>query len=274
MIQQSAQPPSEERPKWAELLQPSSLATWNWSGRRLVHRAVSGMETRTSSVHPLQRFFVRMVYATQNSSRRVQRALVPLLQGLKQNEWGVNIGAGDTRLHPQVINIDIYLTPSIDIVTKNQDLPFADDTLSLVVSQEVLEHLPYPEQTVSEALRVLRPGGLFYCQVPFIIGYHPGPEDYWRFTKEGLRRLFSGGGWEIRELDIALGHGSGFYRIAVEYVAVTVSAISERLYLPTKALAALLLLPLKLPDLLSSRLPQRHRIPGGYYCIAEKRRPS
>lgn len=38
-------------------------------------------------------------------------------------------------------------------------LPFADDSFDLVVSLEVIEFTPRPEQTLRELVRVLRPGG-------------------------------------------------------------------------------------------------------------------
>ncbi len=72
------------------------------------------------------------------------------------------------------------------------------------------------------------------CQVPFIIGYHPGPNDYWRFTKEGMAQLFVDPAWQMLNLDTSVGHGTGAYRIAVECVAVTASLVSNALYIPAK----------------------------------------
>lgn len=46
-----------------------------------------------------------------------------------------------------------------------EELPFLDNTFDAIVSLDVLEHLPHPEQCIAEAARVLRPGGwaLFYA---------------------------------------------------------------------------------------------------------------
>jgi hypothetical protein len=41
--------------------------------------------------------------------------------------------------------------------------------------------------------------------------------------------------------------------------------------LGAKALAALILLPLKLPDCWTGRCSQKDRIPGGYFCIVRKK---
>ncbi len=51
-------------------------------------------------------------------------------------------------------------------------LPFGDGEFDVVVCIEVLEHLLEPQRAAAEALRVLRPGGVFLVSVPNIA--------YWR----------------------------------------------------------------------------------------------
>ena len=48
-----------------------------------------------------------------------------------------------------------------------QDLSFADGALDLVVSNDVLEHVPEPEIAFRELARVLRPGGRAVHTIPF-----------------------------------------------------------------------------------------------------------
>lgn len=45
-------------------------------------------------------------------------------------------------------------------------LPFADESFDMVYSYHTLEHIPDAPKAVSEILRVLVPGGLFYAGVP------------------------------------------------------------------------------------------------------------
>lgn len=52
------------------------------------------------------------------------------------------------------------------LVDLSRELPFAGETFDVAVMSEVLEHLPYPEVSLSEARRVLRPGGKFVGSVP------------------------------------------------------------------------------------------------------------
>jgi SAM-dependent methyltransferase len=48
-----------------------------------------------------------------------------------------------------------------------QKLSFADESMSLVVSCDVLEHIPRPDRAMSEFCRILSPGGELILTVPF-----------------------------------------------------------------------------------------------------------
>lgn len=253
---------------WRHLVEPTT--DWSWRGKRLFHKTITPLSGTDVEEHSWARRKLVQIYADQNDSRPVRKALSGVLSRLKSPAWGLNLGAGFTSLHERLINLDVRDRPNVDVVTHGLKLPFKDDSFEVVVSQEVLEHLPDPFFVVEEIHRVLKPGGVFYCQVPFTISYHPGPTDFWRFTKEGLLQLFPEPEWTVEDVDIALGHGSGFYRIAVEFLAVTASAAARSLYLPTKGLATVALAPLKLFDRLTPHPSQKDRIPGGYFCIVRK----
>ena len=48
-----------------------------------------------------------------------------------------------------------------------RDLSFPDESIDLVLSSDVLEHVPDPYRAHAEIFRVLRPGGSHLCTVPF-----------------------------------------------------------------------------------------------------------
>lgn len=90
----------------------------------------------------------------------------------------------------------------IDGCADLEQLPFRDASLPGAVVLEVLEHVADPAAAVSELHRVLCDGAILVVTVPFLRGWHGrargsavAPEDaypdYWRFTHEGLARLFS-----------------------------------------------------------------------------------
>jgi SAM-dependent methyltransferase len=220
----------------------------------------------------LQRWYVSNVWARHNTSRPIQQALGKVLRELDDSPApGLNVGCGATDLHRRMLRLDVDRSALPDYLSAADKLPFADNTFSVAVSQEVLEHLREPQTALDELARVVRPGGLLYLQTPFIIGYHAAPADYWRFTNEGLADLLQRAGLVIETLEPAVGPGTGLYRIVVEFAAVIAARIYEPADLPAKALAAGLLAPLRWFDSWLLVGEQRWRIPGG--CLALARKP-
>ncbi len=220
--------------------------------------------------YALQQFFVKKIYADHNDSAAVVNALESVLKNFPPEGKGLNIGAGHTSFGSQILNMEMEDGPGIDITGSVLDLPLADGTLDLVISQEVLEHVPDPFLAVQEICRVLKPGGKAYIQIPFMIGYHPCPDDYWRFTASGLRQLAENAGLKIVQSGATVGAGTGFYRIAVEFSATLFSVPLHKLYRPMKAAFSLLLYPLKWLDGIMRFSPEAHRIAGGFYVILLK----
>lgn len=89
-----------------------------------------------------------------------------------------------------LVESDVYLGPRTNIVCDAHRLPFADNSFDAFVAQAVLEHVADPTVVVTEAARVLKPGGLAYAEIPFIQQVHEGAYDFTRFTLAGHRRLF------------------------------------------------------------------------------------
>jgi SAM-dependent methyltransferase len=210
------------------------------------------------------------VYTRHNRFPAVREAIRRVAGALGEDEWGLNLGAGETRMGRRILNLDIASHENVDVVATAERLPFRDDSLGCVLSQETFEHLADPWQAAREVLRVLRPGGLFYFQVPFIFGFHSGPHDYWRFTHRGVERLLSAAGFEVEEVAAAVGPGTSLYRIGVEFAAALAGSLSDRLYLPTKALFAVLCAPIRWTDLFIRDYGETNRIAAGFFAIARK----
>jgi len=107
----------------------------------------------------------------------------------------LDCGAGlKTHLQPQVITLEIVDYPSTDVLGVGEHLPFPDGIFDAVFSFAVLEHVASPFRCASEIMRVLKPGGLLYCQVPFLQPEHGYPDHYYNMTRSGLRHLFADNG--------------------------------------------------------------------------------
>ena len=88
---------------------------------------------------------------------------------------------------------DLYADENTDVVGDAHQVAsyFPDQGFDAVFSLSVLEHLAMPWLVATEINKVLRPGGLTFHLTHFTFPLHEQPADYWRFTGEGLRSLFS-----------------------------------------------------------------------------------
>jgi len=179
------------------------------------------------------------------------------------------VGAGERRAHPALITVDVARSPAIDCVADARRLPFQDRTFAVVLSQEALEHVADPFKAVREMGRVLNRSGRLLLQVPFVLGYHPDPEDFWRFTAAGLRGLFEQAGLQCEQVEAAYGAGTGLHRILVEFGAALVERLFAPAYLPAKGGLAIVFYPLKwLDGWIGKR--DSSRIAGGFIGIGTK----
>lgn len=100
---------------------------------------------------------------------------------------------------PNRKGVDIRPGPGVDIVASVYELPFRDGEFDIVLCLSVLEHLKEPARAILEIRRVLKMNGKIIVSVPFLFPIHDAPNDYWRFTKFGLKELFRTG-WVIERL--------------------------------------------------------------------------
>jgi SAM-dependent methyltransferase len=80
-----------------------------------------------------------------------------------------------------------------DIVGDIHNLPFEDSSVDSIICLAVLEHVEDPFRAAREMHRSIKPGGTCFVYLPFLFYYHACEgyyRDYWRFTKDGAKRLF------------------------------------------------------------------------------------
>lgn len=105
----------------------------------------------------------------------------------------LDCGAGLRNVcYPNVINYEIVNYSTTDVLGVAEKLPFADNSLDGVISVAVLEHVKDPFRSAAEISRVLKPGGILFCAVPFLQPLHGYPHHYYNMTAEGIKNLFPG----------------------------------------------------------------------------------
>jgi SAM-dependent methyltransferase len=72
-----------------------------------------------------------------------------------------------------------------------------DNYADIILSNQVLEHVDTPSGYLHEALRILKPGGSMIISTHGYWFYHPTPNDYWRWTSAGLRKVIEAEGFKI-----------------------------------------------------------------------------
>lgn len=102
--------------------------------------------------------------------------------------WNLYIGSAGSHA-PGYVNLDLFSLPGVDVAANAELLPFPDGQFTRVECDAVLEHAENPERIVREIERVLAPGGYAHLVVPFCHPFHAYPNDFRRYTPEGLRRL-------------------------------------------------------------------------------------
>jgi len=97
----------------------------------------------------------------------------------------------------EYIGIDRPGANKADVHADALYLPFSDESFDSVVSFQVMEHVPEPLHFLTEMKRVMKCNGHAIITTPFIWSEHEIPNDYFRFTRYGLKYLAEAAGFEV-----------------------------------------------------------------------------
>ena len=125
----------------------------------------------------------------------------------KLNGKVLDIGCG-TKPYEKYINCNNYIGLEYDSEISRQHskadfyydgkkTPFEGNSFSSVLCNQVLEHVFFPEEFLSEVHRVLKPGGLLLLTVPFVWDEHEQPQDFARYTSFGLKSILERNGFTV-----------------------------------------------------------------------------
>lgn len=119
-----------------------------------------------------------------------------------------DFGAGTAKYKSMIIKksanyiaTDVFPNENIDIVCDVEKSPLKDGEFDTVICTQVLEHTKHPWLVAQEIYRILKKDGIIIVTAPFLVPYHPDPEDNYRFTPSGMETLFKDAGFKILEAD-------------------------------------------------------------------------
>jgi uncharacterized protein YbaR (Trm112 family) len=184
----------------------------------------------------------------------------------------LNVGGGPTRFSEREITLNLRPFHNVDVVGDAHGMPFADESVDSIVCNAVLEHVHSPERVVSEMLRVLKPGGRIYAEVPYIFFFHGYPNDFRRYTREGMR-------WLFRDLDdcevgIIIGPASALLQSANSFINIVLPARLGPVRKLANGAFRYATFWLKYADILLNRCDDAHLLAGAFYATGVKRGPS
>lgn len=92
----------------------------------------------------------------------------------------------------EYVGVDFIAGKGVDIVLSDPySLPFESNSADIVLSSSCFEHSEMFWIVYLEILRILKPRGLFYLNVPSNGAFHRYPVDCWRFYPDSGRALVS-----------------------------------------------------------------------------------
>ncbi len=133
----------------------------------------------------------------------------------------------------------------------------------------VLEHVADPRKALSEIYRVLKFGGRIFIETPFMQTVHASPEDFYRWTPDGLRQIMCA--FEVIVIEVVAGPASALAWQFQETMAMLFSMNNEVLYKIGLRVFGWLAVPISWLDVLLERNPMAWQAASGFALLAEKR---
>jgi len=129
------------------------------------------------------------------------KKFIPMVSGpileIGSKDYGNTSSFRDWFQKNEYIGIDMEAGKNVDFVmdlTQNTG-NLKGDYFSLCICCSVLEHVRKPWVMAENLTKLVRERGYLFMSVPWIWGYHPYPDDYYRFSWRGIIQLFPDFEW-------------------------------------------------------------------------------
>ncbi len=173
-----------------------------WSPRKYVFASLIKLHQAIISKHLTRDNYARLLdYGSEDSPYRY-------LYGPKVTDY-IRADIPDSCHY---FDIDINIVPG-------EPLPLKSGSIDIVLSTQVLEHVEDYMGYLKEANRVLKDDGLIILSTHGTYEHHPCPTDYWRWTSDGMKKIFQDSNFKIIELYGVINYASTAILILQDSVA-------------------------------------------------------
>lgn len=92
----------------------------------------------------------------------------------------------------QYIGVDYMAGQDVDVVAEIHQLAdtIGEEVCDIIITCSTFEHVKYPHLAAHQVLKTLRLGGLLFVHTVHTFPLHGFPQDYFRFSRQGLASLF------------------------------------------------------------------------------------
>lgn len=135
----------------------------------------------------------------------------------------LDVGCGDMPYrelfkNDEYIPCDLKSNSKAVIHCTAENIEYASNSVDVVLSTQMLEHVTDPLCSMKEFYRVIKPNGILLLSTHGIYPYHPGPTDNYRWTGAGLKQLALDAGFKnVKVSGIGGGPSVPLQLILIEY---------------------------------------------------------
>jgi glycosyltransferase involved in cell wall biosynthesis/SAM-dependent methyltransferase len=258
-------------------ISPDDYYQLKWTATQALERVREGeaqwrppIDTRTAAPSPsCGPLSARLLSLREQLSLRANPVVWPPveheLKSFLKYCHGITLNAGSGQrgvtLGQRDLTIDIDPLGKPHVIGDVHSIPLLDESVDTILSVAVLEHTQYPWLVTEEFFRVLRPSGHAIIAVPFLQPQHACPNDFVRFTENGLVALAKYAGFEVIETAHVHHFGQTLAWLLWEYIC------HNRPSLVTRAVWLALIKQLSKGRLLGADSPNTHNT---HYIVIRK----
>jgi ubiquinone/menaquinone biosynthesis C-methylase UbiE len=178
--------------------------------------------------------------------------------------YGQDFGEYIPKEHTEGLQMDTWEYGKLDYVGNIWEIKEKDNFFDAILCTEVLEHIPYPNETIKEFSRLMKPGAQLILTAPFASLPHFQPYYYYSgFSKEWYMFILEKNGFEIIEIT----PNGNFFIFLVQENLRGLKLINNPLL---KIVYGIFLVPKVFIDFLLSKINKNYQLVFGYHVLARK----